>query len=122
MATACGGLLCGHAFGLKLPQLLHVVFELPGKGGVLAEGLDIVERGVALVVAGEDGEAAGHESQGEVVGFHGGDMVEVPGGVGDHLTELEFDNAFRFQVLEEVFAELIVGGVVFTGEDHSAAG
>lgn len=44
MATACGGLLCGHAFGLKLPQLLHVVFELPGKGGVLAEGLDIVER------------------------------------------------------------------------------
>ena len=118
MPAACLGFLgaAGETADLDLAKLLERFLELARE---------------ARAVEAEDGEGAvqgvdvgfhGSDSAVEQVGFQGGDAVEAPGGVGEFLGELGFGRGGGLVFVEELAAVLLVGGLIFGGQDSGAAG
>src|SRR6266852_3642192 len=99
---------------LELAKLLESPLELTrealtvnaqsGEGfGLLAQGFGDGEGGVDFGVFGIDMVGMLGEAQREEIVLQRGNAVESPGRVGEVLDELFFEDAARFQVVEEAF-------------------
>ena len=104
------------ALGLKLAELLQRLLKLAGEACAVE-----AERGEGAV---QFSHAGLHipASLAKQIGFERGDAVETPSGIGEFLGELSFGRSGGLVFVEEPAAVLLVGGLVFAGQDRAAAG
>src|SRR5260370_8085049 len=68
--------------------------------------------GVEMVLSGE----------GEECGLGGRNAIESPGGVPERLDKLLLERAFGLELVDETLEMVLVGGLVFGGQDDDVSG
>jgi len=123
-ATVLESLEFGEGFGKSALKTGFVELDVAKRALVLVPAV-CLDHSFAFGGVFDGGEAGGEffiMDESEDVGFRFAGALEAPLGVAKGLGEHRLYRAFGLQVLDKGGAELVVGGVVFRGQDDELAG